>query len=73
MLKRQASRCFGWRASLAFALAATVGIVIFGRPSHAGAISASTDSYSPAAPEPGTDIPMADVKFAMRPYADNTF
>jgi len=73
MLKELVSRCFGWRASLAFALAATVGIVILGRPSLTGATSASTDNYSPAAPEPGTDIPLIDVKFAMRPYADNTF
>jgi hypothetical protein len=73
MLKKQASRCFGWRALLPFVLAATVGIVTFGMPSHGGVTSVSTDSFSPAAPEPGADIPMADVKFAMRPYADNTF
>lgn len=29
--------------------------------------------FQPAAPEPGTDIPAATVKFGMRPYADNTF
>jgi hypothetical protein len=73
MLKKQASGDFAWRTSFVFMLVATVGIVTFGRPSQAEATSASTDNYSPAAPEPGTDIPMADVKFAMRPYADNTF
>ena len=31
------------------------------------------DRFQPAAPEPGTDIPAATIKFGMRPYADNTF
>jgi hypothetical protein len=35
--------------------------------------SASTTSYTPAVPEPGTDIPQVTVTFGMRPYADNTF
>ena len=29
--------------------------------------------YTPASPEPGTEIPAATVNFGMRPYADNTF
>jgi hypothetical protein len=33
----------------------------------------AADRYVPAAPEPGTDIPKATIKFGMRPYADNTF
>jgi hypothetical protein len=33
----------------------------------------AADAYTPAAAEPGTDIPAAEVKFGMRPYADNTF
>ena len=33
----------------------------------------AADLYTPAPPEPGTDIPMAEVNFGMRPYADNTF
>jgi ABC-type nitrate/sulfonate/bicarbonate transport system substrate-binding protein len=34
-------------------------------------LAAST--YSPASPEPGTDVPQVNVAFGMRPYADNTF
>ena len=34
---------------------------------------AAADRYVPAAPEPGTAIPAATIKFGMRPYADNTF
>ena len=30
-------------------------------------------TYTPATPEPGTDIPKVSVSFGMRPYADNTF
>ena len=33
----------------------------------------AADRFQPAAPEPGTDIPAATIKFGMRPYADNTF
>jgi hypothetical protein len=36
-------------------------------------LAAADDRYVPAAPEPGTDIPAATIKFGMRPYADNTF
>jgi hypothetical protein len=33
----------------------------------------AADKYTPATPEPGTDIPQVAVKFGMRPYADNTY
>ena len=33
----------------------------------------TADRFRAAAPEPGTDIPAATIKFGMRPYADNTF
>lgn len=35
--------------------------------------AAAADRFTPAAPEPGADIPAATIKFGMRPYADNTF
>jgi hypothetical protein len=35
--------------------------------------AAGADRFTPAAPEPGTTIPAATIKFGMRPYADNTF
>jgi hypothetical protein len=38
-----------------------------------GAGAADTLTYQPAPPEPGTQIPTAQLRFAMRPYADNTF
>lgn len=37
------------------------------------ASASAEDRFVPAAPEPGTDIPKATIKFGMRPYADNTF
>jgi ABC-type nitrate/sulfonate/bicarbonate transport system substrate-binding protein len=37
------------------------------------AVAGTPDTYQPAQPEAGTDVPQADVKFGMRPYADNTF
>lgn len=36
-------------------------------------LAIAADRFVPAAPEPGTDIPKATIKFGMRPYADNTF
>ena len=39
----------------------------------AAASAETADRFQPAAPEPGTDIPAATIKFGMRPYADNTF
>ena len=52
---------------LASALAIVLGLSI----SASQALAAST--YTPATPEPGTDIPQVGVTFGMRPYADNTF
>ena len=60
MLEKLVSRCLGWRVLLGLALAATVAIITVGRPSLAAAASASTDNYSPAAPEPGTDVLLGD-------------
>ena len=37
-------------------------------PAHA-----ASSTYTPATPEPGTDVPKVSVAFGMRPYADNTF
>ena len=36
-------------------------------------LTVAADRFEPAAPEPGTEIPKATIKFGMRPYADNTF
>ena len=55
----------GWRALVAAAVVA--GAALAAAPSRAD------DRFVPAAPEAGTDIPAATVKFGMRPYADNTF
>ena len=52
------------------ATVAAVGILGF---CLGGAPASAADLYTPADPEPGTDIPAASVKFGMRPYADNTF
>ena len=49
--------------SAVFAAAVAVG------PSTVNASS----TYTPAPPEPGTEIPQVTVTFGMRPYADNTF
>lgn len=54
------------RSVMALALLAGVGI-----STTAGAVD--LDAYQPAAPEPGTEVPSATIKFGMRPYADNTF
>jgi hypothetical protein len=37
------------------------------------ASAAEADVFKPAPAEPGTAIPQADIRFGMRPYADNTF
>jgi hypothetical protein len=34
---------------------------------------AAEDLFRPIPPEPGTAVPQVDIKFGMRPYADNTF
>ena len=57
------------RTAAALALLAGVAVAMPAAP--AGAVN--LDAYEPAAPEPGTDIPAATIKFGMRPYADNTF
>src|ERR1700760_379674 len=54
------SRCKLLASAALFAGALTTGAVAESR-------------YTPAAPEPGADIPAATVKIGMRPYADNTF
>src|SRR5690349_6054745 len=64
--RRQASSVL---ASIATA-AALLGVLAFARPSPA---AAEQDVFKPAQPELGTEIPAADIKFGMRPYADNTF
>jgi hypothetical protein len=52
----------------------TVGQVALTALLIAGSAAAETsDRFTPAQPEPGTDIPAATIKFGMRPYADNTF
>ncbi len=56
-------------ASVALAALAASPLTMFGAPRAA----AAADLYQPAAAEPGTEIPQADIKFGMRPYADNTF
>ena len=38
-----------------------------------GTADAQYTKYTPAAAEPGTELPQATVNFGMRPYADNTF
>ena len=65
-----------WRRMVASVLA--LGASTFGTAAGLpgrGALAAegSLDTYTPAPAEPGTSIPVADVKFGMRPYADNTF
>jgi len=51
-----------------------VGVALAGVVSVSGATAPyAEDRFQPAAPEPGTDVPAATIKFGMRPYADNTF
>jgi ABC-type nitrate/sulfonate/bicarbonate transport system substrate-binding protein len=61
-------------AASVLALGASTLATAAGLPGR-GALAAggSLDTYTPAPAEPGTSIPSADVKFGMRPYADNTF
>ena len=58
-------------AVAAIAFAALVAYALAVRPVAAGA--AEEDLFKPAPAEPGTEVPQADIKFGMRPYADNTF
>lgn len=53
--------------------AALAGALTLGVASIPSAPSTAADVYVPAPPEPGTEIPSAQVNFGMRPYADNTF
>lgn len=54
-----------------FALAALISVAVAIVPTMSAA--ADADLFKPAPPEPGTEILQADIKFGMRPYADNTF
>jgi ABC-type nitrate/sulfonate/bicarbonate transport system substrate-binding protein len=74
---------------IAVLLAFAVGVVACGSDGESGSESSSasgskgdtpptpaTESevgFTPAAPEPGTEIPKVDATFGMRPYADNSF
>jgi len=58
--------------SLTVNLVLSLGMLGFGLMAPHTAAAAG-DQYTPAAAEPGSDIPSAEVKFGMRPYADNTF
>lgn len=53
--------------------AALAGMLTVALASIASAPASAADLYVPAPPEPGTEIPSAQVNFGMRPYADNTF
>lgn len=55
------------------ATTAVIGGLAFGLASIATTPSSEAETYAPAPPEPGTEIPSATVNFGMRPYADNTF
>ncbi len=63
MLKALAETWSGWKT---FGGAALMTVALTTGAAAAG-------GYTPAAPEPGADIPAATIKFGMRPYADNTF
>jgi hypothetical protein len=53
---------------------AALSACILGATALLGALPAQVDDrFVPAAPEAGTAIPDATIKFGMRPYADNTF
>ena len=56
----------------AFAMAGLVGGALAAAP-VVPTTAAAEDLFKPAPPEPGTDVPQSDIKFGMRPYADNTF
>jgi ABC-type nitrate/sulfonate/bicarbonate transport system substrate-binding protein len=53
--------------------AALAGMLTVALAGIASAPASAADLYVPAPPEPGTEIPSAQVNFGMRPYADNTF
>ena len=54
----------------AFALAGLAGGALAAAP-VVPTTAAADDLFKPAPPEPGTDVPQSDIKFGMRPYADN--
>jgi ABC-type nitrate/sulfonate/bicarbonate transport system substrate-binding protein len=57
------------RAIRRAACAAAIGLCGLGGAPAAQA----ADLFTPAPPEPGTEVPSAKFTFGMRPYADNTF
>jgi hypothetical protein len=72
MSRTRSWRWGGWSlAAPAAALALGLGLPAQSTPARAADVP--VDNYAPLPPEPGTDIPSVDVKFGMRPYADNTF
>jgi ABC-type nitrate/sulfonate/bicarbonate transport system substrate-binding protein len=58
-----------WRLIRLPAFLACVAAALFA----ARSADAASTTYTPATPEPGTEIPQVSVSFGMRPYADNTF
>ena len=58
-----------WRLIRPPSLLALVACSFLAAPSA----NAGSTTYTPATPEPGTEIPKVSVSFGMRPYADNTF
>ena len=56
-----------------WSLAAALGLAIGLAALPGRAADVSVDTYTPAPPEAGTDVPAAAITFGMRPYADNTF
>ncbi len=63
----------GSRRRYCWSLAAALGLAIGLSALPGRAADVSVDTYAPALPEAGTDIPAAAITFGMRPYADNTF
>ena len=59
LMQRRSLRCAIW----------LLAILVLTTP----VAKASDSGYTPATPEPGTEIPQVTVTFGMRPYADNTF
>ncbi len=61
------------RLASVLASVALAGLVACALATFRPSAAAAADLYKPAPAEPGIEIPKADVKFGMRPYADNTF
>jgi ABC-type nitrate/sulfonate/bicarbonate transport system substrate-binding protein len=71
-------RRLGTRTLAACLAVVALGASACGSDSDGESASGEASGEKPAGfvgakPEPGTDIPKADVKFGMRPYADNAF